>query len=71
MECLKEALKGKDYILKKELELYTGGVVTQYTFANLIAKGNTNVPRSFVIGHKLAYRTDDVIENNAIIIEKE
>jgi len=30
-ECLKDAIKGKDYIFKKELESYTGGVITQYT----------------------------------------
>ena len=61
-ECLKESIKGRDYILKKELELYTGGVITQYTFQNLSSKEATNFPKSFVIGHKVAYKIDDVIQ---------
>lgn len=61
-ECLKDAIKGRDYIFKKELESYTGGVITQYTFTNLANKGATNLPESFVIGHKVAYKIDDVIQ---------
>ena len=60
-ECLKEYIKGRDYVFKKELETFTGGVISQYTFTNLTHKGATDVPKSFVIGHKAAYKIDDVI----------
>ena len=72
-ECLRALLKDKNYILKKELELYTGGVITQYTFTNLKAKGEADLPESFVIGHKVAYKVDDIInwlEKNVIIENK-
>ena len=61
-ECLKDTIKGRDYIFKKELESYTGGVITQYTFTNLANKGITNLPKSFVIGHKVAYNITDIIQ---------
>ncbi len=61
-ECLKNILKERDYIYKKELELYTGGVLTQYTFTNLTKKEPFNLPKSFVISHKIAYKIDDIIQ---------
>ena len=70
-KCLKEYIKGRDYVFKKELETFTGGVITQHTFTNLTHKGATNLPKSFVIGHKVAYKIDDVItwleENTELI----
>lgn len=70
-ECLKEYIKGRDYVFKKELETFTGGVISQYTFTNLTHKGATNLPKSFVVGHKVAYKIDDVItwleENTELI----
>ena len=59
--CLKDYLNGRDYIFKKELETFTGGVITQYTFSNLAVKGATDLPSSFIIGNKSAYKVDDII----------
>lgn len=60
-QCLKENWNGKDYVFRKELEKFTGGVITHCTFAHLTSKGWKDLPQSFVIGHKAAYKIDDII----------
>ena len=70
-EFFKNALSGKEYIFRKDLEKFTGGVIYSHTFDNFMPSGNTDIPPKNKIGNKVAYKTDDIaqwLEKNTLEI---
>ena len=71
-DFLKSALNGREYIFKKDLEKFTGGVIFSHTFDNLLAAEITDVPTKNKIGNKVAYKTDDIaqwLKKNALELQ--
>lgn len=71
-ECLKKGTH-RDYVFRKELETFTGGVLTEYSFESLLFKNMPDLPKPTKIGSRMAYKIDDIIfwlGKHAIIQEK-
>lgn len=69
-ECLKNKWRN-DFVLKKDLNKFSGGIINEHTFGSSFYRRTEGRPPAIRIGNKTAYKVSDVIEwLNAQPVEK-
>ncbi len=63
----------RNYIFRKEMETFTGGVLTEYSFESPLFKSMPDLPKAIRIGSRTAYEIDDIISwlERYVIVEED